>query len=246
MFLFGIILVGAAAAPLMIATVRTNWMATGAGLLYYFVYLRIGKRWVKTILLLAMLAGVGVYAYKGDTATQDQSAAMSAQLASKDKDLGRVMITNRTRALANPLQEYSVQKRLEIWTTIFYYSLRYPFGQGQGSTGYAHSYYFLLLGEVGYPGLLLFLAILFLAFHRGGLVIAQSRDPGEAELARLMLTMVFMISLLNVTGSHMHTNPGDIFFWFSVGTLARMHRQLDGSEHAISAENEMESREPHG
>lgn len=230
MILFGLMLAGAAAAPLLMATVRTNWLATAAGLFFFFVFLRLRRGWTKAAVLCMMLVGVGFMAFNGDSASEAQSVSLSSQMSgAKDRSLSQIMIANRTRALANPLQEYSVQKRLQIWGNIWYYALRHPLGRGQGTTGYAHSYYFQVLGEIGFPGLVVFLLIVGMTFHRGFRVIARSPDPETVELTRLLLSIVFALSVLNLTGTHLHTSPGDIFFWFSLGAISRFHRQLDGA-----------------
>ena len=82
------------------------------------------------------------------------------------------MISNRTSALTNPLEEYSLQKRIDTWDMIIVDTwYKYPLGSGLGSVGYAHSLYFQLLGEAGYPGLGLYLIILFLICRRAIILI---------------------------------------------------------------------------
>jgi hypothetical protein len=225
---FGMLLIASALWPLLIATVRTNWLATLAALAFYLGYLRIRKGWVKWCVLLLMIAGAaGIALRDGGDSGQAQAAAMSNKLNRKDRSLSEIMIRNRTSALANPLQEYSVQKRIQTWVYIWNQTLKFPFGVGQGTTGYAHSLYFQVLGETGFPGLLLFLSILLLSFRQGFRIIARSRDPAVAELARYMLTLLVLISILNLTGTHLHTPPGDLFFWFCVGCIHRFHRQME-------------------
>jgi hypothetical protein len=221
----GLLLAAAAIWPLLIATVRTNWLAAAAGLAFYLGYLRIRKGWAKGAALAAgMILVVGVLFRSGDGASEYQSAALQSQLSAGNRSVSDIMIRNRTQALANPLKEYSMQKRLQTWSYIWNRAVHQPFGHGTGTTGYAHSFYFQLLGEAGFPGLLLFLAILFLSFRRGFRLIASARDPAVAELARYLVTLVFILSILNLTGTHLHTPPGDIFFWFALGCIHRFHR----------------------
>lgn len=223
--LLGTILCLAAIGPLMIATVRTNWLAVGAGLLFYLFFLRIKKRWVKISLMALMLTGIVIYSGKGGGETGGTKSISVKEIGLSKKSLTDIMIKNRTAALANPLQEYSVQKRMATWLSIFYDSKSHPFGKGQGSTGYAHSYYFQVLGEIGYPGVCLFLVLLFVGFYRAFTVIAKCPDPNIQELTRLLTTIIFMLSILNLTGTHLHTPPGDIFFWFSMGCISRFYTQ---------------------
>ena len=226
---FGIMLIGTCIAPLLIASVRTNWLAAAAGIFFYLIFLRLKNKWTKIALIAFMAAGIVGSAVKGGSGESggsfQRNAALSARLNSKGPNLTESMIKNRTAALANPLQEYSVQKRMETWMGIIYTSFFFPFGKGQGTTGYAHSYYFLVLGEIGYPGLLCFLAILIMAFYRGLSVIGRTKNEEMRELCRLLVTIVFLLTILNLTGTHLHTPPGDVFFWFSLGCISRFYRE---------------------
>jgi hypothetical protein len=226
---FGALMAAASVAPIMIATVRTNWLAVAAGVLFYCVFLRIRKTRLQWALIAFMILGIGAYTAKGGGGGggggSGRDASIAAQMNRKTPNLTETMIMNRTSALANPLQEYSVQKRLETWAGIIITSFYIPFGKGQGTTGYAHSYYFLVLGEIGYPGFLCFLAILGVGFYRGMKVIANSKDEDTVELMKMMVTLVFMLSFLNLTGTHLHTPPGDIFFWFTMGAISRFYRR---------------------
>jgi hypothetical protein len=239
---FGLLLMGTSIAPLLIASVRTNWLAAVAGIFFYLVFLRLRNKWTKIAVVTVMVGGLAGYSAKGSGGggggggNFQQNAALSIRLNAKGPNLTESMIKNRTAALANPLQEYSVQKRMETWAGIIYMSQHFPFGKGQSTTGYAHSYYFLVLGEIGYPGLICFLAIVIVGIYRGMKVISMAKDKDKdlAEFARLLLTIVFMITVLNLTGTHLHTPPGDIFYWFSMGCLSRFYRQLRDEARAES------------
>jgi hypothetical protein len=226
---FGLIMTASSIAPIMIATVRTNWLAVAVGVLFYCVFLRIRNTRLQWGLIVVMMLGIGFYSAKGGGSGggggSSQDMAFASRMNRKAPNLTETMIMNRTSALTNPLQEYSVQKRLETWAGIIITSFYIPFGKGQGTTGYAHSYYFLVLGEIGYPGFLCFLAIVWVGFYRGMKVIANSRNKDEAELMKFMITLVFVLSVLNLTGTHLHTPPGDIFFWFTMGAISRFYKR---------------------
>ncbi|MDB5047661.1 MAG: hypothetical protein JWO30_732 [Fibrobacteres bacterium] len=248
---FGILLTLSSIAPIMIATVRTNWLAVAAGIFFYGTFLRLKKTWLQWTLIALMAAGIGGLSAKGgggNGGSMAQNAVISAKLNKKNPNLTETMITNRTAALANPLQEYSVQKRMETWLGIIYTSLYFPLGKGQGTTGYAHSYYFLVLGEIGYPGFICFLAIVFVGFYRGMKVISNSKDKDKVELVRMLITLIFMLTVLNLTGTHLHTPPGDIFFWFSMGCISRFYREWREEEAlekaALAAQATLEAGAP--
>lgn len=233
--LLGAIICLAAIWPLLIATVRTNWLAVAAGLVFYLFLLRIKKRWVKVSLMTVIVAGIFIYSSKSNGEGGVSKAVAVTEQGLNKKSLAQIMIKNRTSALANPLQEYSVQKRMGTWVSIFYDSKTHPFGKGQGTAGYAHSYYFQVLGEIGYPGVLLFLIILVVGFYRAFYVIANCHDPNIQEFTRMLLTVIFMLSILNLTGTHLHTPPGDIFFWFSLGCISRFFSQTVLEEKAMKS-----------
>lgn len=220
--LWGFFLVCLSIMPLLIATVRTSWVGAAAGLFFFCFYLRIDRAWIKGLILSTALIGLIGVLGRSDHQSDSQNAALSAKISGSS--LTDVMIRKRTAALANPLQEYSVRKRMQIWTEIWYYALQKPLGRGQGTQGYAHSYYFQVLGEIGFPGIFAFLGILVFAFIRGFQVLRLKPARDELELARLFLSILFMFSILNLTGTHLHTNPGDLYFWFSVGGLAQLYR----------------------
>ena len=224
MMIFGIMSIAAAIPPILIATVRTNWLAVGAGLFFYLFYVRLEKVWLKIAIMVIMSLGMIGYSAKGGNEGSGAKYASAVPQKITKQNLTQIMITNRTAALANPLQEYSVQKRMSTWIEIYGLSFIRPFGKGQGTTGYAHSYYFQVLGEIGYPGVILFLLILTVGYYRGFKVLSLSKDDEVKELTRALLTLIFMITVLNLTGTHLHTPPGDIFFWFTLGAISRFYR----------------------
>ena len=221
--IWGAILIAGSIFPLLIATVRTSWVGVTVAIFFYVFFLRIKHQWIRVAFLLAMVIGCFGFVTKSDSHADGQNAALSAQMGGS-RSLTSVMIRNRTAALANPMQEYSIQKRMQIWQEIWYFALRYPLGRGQGTHGYAHSYYFQILGEIGFPGILAFLGILFLGFKRGFQILRLSPNHEEGELTRFFMSLIFMFAILNLTGTHLHTNPGDIWFWFSLGALSQIYR----------------------
>ncbi len=168
-----------------------------------------------------------------ETGDDTESRQLNTHMQNDEKGLHDIMVRERVQAIANPLEEYSILKRLEIWRVIAMNSFKYPLGRGQGTSGYAHSYYFQTLSESGFPGLFLYLAILVFAFQRGLYVIRKATAPLAVLQAKLFLSLVFAFSVLNLTGTHLHSNPGDIYFWFSIGALAFLYQQCRREEMPI-------------
>jgi hypothetical protein len=222
--IIGIAVAGLAVVPLLLATVRTSWAAAIAGIGFYYFFIRLKKPWLRWSTLLILVTSMTLFLARSDSGTDHQNATLSRHLQGSQTKT-EILITQRTAALANPLQEYSVQKRISIWAEILFFSIKYPFGRGQGTHGYAHSYYLQVLGEAGYPGILLFLTLLVMGFKCGFRILDGRYTSSEITLARIYLTWIFVFSILNLTGTHLHTHPGDIFYWLSLGGLAQISRR---------------------
>ncbi len=221
----GLLAIVSAIPPILIATVRTNWFASIAGLGFYFGYLRIKQKWLKIAGLLLIICFSIFYSSKTDTKIDSDNARLSGQSKHEKRSLSDIMIKNRTQALTNPLQEYSLQKRMEIWTDIWNGSFVQPLGKGMGTSGYAHSYYFQLLGEAGFPGIALYLTILIILFRRCFIILKNNLDKNDLEMTRFFLTILFTFSILNITGTHLCSNPADILFWFSGGAISYLFKK---------------------
>src|SRR5690606_21934098 len=97
LFLFGALIAVAAVPPLLIATVRTNWMALLAGIFFYAVFLRLNHKWVKFGVVAAMVAGLAAYALKEDAPSEGSvthTAVLAAQSGKNERGLTDVMIKN--------------------------------------------------------------------------------------------------------------------------------------------------------
>ena len=109
----------------------------------------------------------------------------------------------------------SFQGRVNAWHVAFWYATEhFPFGAGfyapqiksifnhylpDADPHAAHSIYFQILGEQGYVGLAIYLAILLLALRNAGIVLRQTRDrPGLrwaydlADMSRVALIAFYI------------------------------------------------------
>jgi O-antigen ligase len=98
-----------------------------------------------------------------------------------------------------------------------------PLGWGLGKFD-AHSYYFTVLFETGYPGLMLLLLILVLIFKVGYSLYLEEENRDKRVVARAIVTLLVTICVLNSTGPHTSSHPADIYFWGSAGLLFVLHR----------------------
>ncbi len=122
----------------------------------------------------------------------------------------------------------SFQGRLNAWQVAFMYANdHFPFGAGfNGATlvstfekympgvdaHAAHSIYFQILGDHGYIGLALYLAILLLGLRNAGTVIRQTRDTPALHWARDLAEMI-RVSLISfyVGGAALSMAYSDVY-----------------------------------
>jgi hypothetical protein len=143
-----------------------------------------------------------------------------------------LLVTERTNALSNPFQEYSMVSRMALWKFIVSSSFDLQlgfFGRGLGVIS-ADSLYMTYLANFGYPGLFLVVAIIIIFIRNGFLVIDNSKNEFVQIMAKAVVTMNIVFAIINITGSHIHTFPGDTYFWFWNGVLMGMWSRLDKQE----------------
>jgi hypothetical protein len=141
----------------------------------------------------------------------------------------KLLIKDRVNAVKNPLEEHSMQSRLVIWGWILQDIWKIPdgiLGRGLGTVD-AHSYYLSILADTGIPGFVLFLIILIPVFRAGIRLHDRCEDPDRKLLIRLLLTILFLFSAGNLTGTHINNSPGNIYFWFACAILMRMRYLTD-------------------
>ncbi|MBF0432059.1 MAG: hypothetical protein HQK83_12315 [Fibrobacteria bacterium] len=221
--IFGMILMAATAVPLLYASVRTNWICAILSIWIFYIFIKRLSFKITLINLAVIPLALFFLLNYGEFNSSNQS---NTTRPTKGQDITEVMITNRTRALTNPFDEYSFQKRLDTWIYIIYeIYYTYPLGKGLGVSGYAHSFYIQVLGDTGYIGALLFLIILITIIVRGIIIVRHEQDQEKKNLAAMCTTIVIIVSILNITGTHLNSHPSDIFFWFCAGCIGFLYQE---------------------
>jgi O-antigen ligase len=221
---------------LLLTSVRTNWMGLIAGIVFWFIIARRSSLRLKAVMIAAVLA----FSFFGNMAAdtfftpKEDGQAIPAVAAPKAaqgaKGITDVFVKERMSTMTSPFQEHSMISRFEMWKTIIQHSLLWlpqgPFGWGMGSFD-AHSYYFSILSDTGYPGLFLLLFLLFRIFMIGFKVYGGEEDDNRRVLVRGIIVILFLISFMNLTGLHVGSHPADIYYWFFAGLLM-IFRRLKG------------------
>ncbi|MFH1761208.1 MAG: hypothetical protein ABIA63_08905, partial [bacterium] len=214
---------------ILITSVRSNWFGFGAGLAFWFVFLRFksprGRLFAFIfICLVAVITNFTVDYFMERNQKLKQFSIVRLQQNTgnqEQKDLADIMIRSRATALHDPLGEYSMQHRLKLWGLV----LRESVTRFQGILGFgmgtfdAHSYYFSILRCIGYPGLLLFLWLLYRTLKVGLQRFDSSEEFDDINIFRYLLTIIVLICVINLTGVHLSYHPADIYFWFFLGAL---------------------------
>lgn len=180
----------------VLAFSRAAWISLlGAMLFYFLIRLRI-RLWV-LIAGMAVLS-VTVYTYR---------AALVDQLRRNEAVSNKGSLVEHVQSVTNVQTDASNMERINRWNAALRMTADRPvsgFGPGtyqfvygsyqvrpdmttistfSGNRGNAHSEYFTALSETGYPGLLLFLTIMFTVIGYGLRVIYRTHDRTQRNLA---------------------------------------------------------------
>jgi hypothetical protein len=206
--------------------VRSNWIGAATVFFFWFLFLKV-KTARNRVVLLIVMAGL-FYGYQilddlylSPTSETIQSASMPQNA---DQTYVDLLVTSRASAVTNPLQEYSMLSRMTLWKFLFTssFSLEHGLlGRGLGTLN-ADSLYFTYLAEFGYPGLFFILFIIFVFIKQGFTMLSTVKDKRALVLTKGILVMDLVLAVMNATGSHIHSFPGDMYFWFFNGVLMNM------------------------
>lgn len=142
------------------------------------------------------------------------------------------LVTDRALSLSSSTQSHSYNYRIGLWTGIVRNSLNYPFGFGLGvgaggkvggsgqlqSFAYSESQVFSVLAELGWAGLLSFLALC-----GGGLLYTlkihdQSQNESDKRLLRFSFGVQVGLFIVGISGGPvLYTLPGAPCYWAAVG-----------------------------
>jgi hypothetical protein len=215
----------------LITSVRSSWIGALSVFFFWFVFVKVNNFGTRIVIIAAAVGVFFTYQLMDDMVTTGVGIKGVTGLvsgASTNQSYMELLVTTRTSAITNPFEEHSLLSRIALWSFIFDSSLdleRGLLGRGLGSLN-ADSLYMTYLAEFGYPGML-FIIFLVLAFIVRGLKSLETlSDPRVIILTKGIVVMNMALALMNITGSHIHSFPGDMYFWFFNGVLMNVH-QID-------------------
>jgi cell division protein FtsW (lipid II flippase) len=205
----------------LITSVRSNWVGIIVSLFLWLFFAFLKNRHFKVLFLIITIVGFSISQFI-DFDSNPLSPVNSLIQSPQNERHIELLITDRADAITNPFEEHSLLSRLNLWKFIFDLSLD-PFmgllGRGIGTLN-ADSIYFTYLAELGYPGFF-FIIILTIIFILRGLSLAERSTGNIRSLAQSITIMNITFAIINITGTHIHSFPGDAFFWFFNGIIMK-------------------------
>lgn len=207
----------------LITSVRSNWLGiiVSLTLWVFFVFLKNKQIRIAVLVSIVLLYASSQIFDFGGNGSQSSPANFITQKAFNQKQID-MLITNRADAITNPFEEHSLLSRFNLWKFIFDLSFD-PYmglvGRGIGTLN-ADSLYFTYLAELGYPGFFFIIGLIIIFITRG-LSLAERTSGKVRALAQGVTIMNITFAVINLTGTHIHSFPGDAFFWFFNGIVIR-------------------------
>lgn len=152
----------------------------------------------------------------------------------------------RIQSAFKPGEDASVQVRLDNQALIQPYIQRHPFGAGMGSTGvwgkrftpnswlssFAHDSGFVRIAvEMGWIGLILYMALLFKILQTGIYYYLRVRNPKIKVLYLGLTTLLFILTVASYPQEAIVLLPTSIIFYICLAALVRL-KDFDDIEEA--------------
>jgi hypothetical protein len=212
---------------ILITSVRSNWIGAIAILFFWFVAFQIKRAHHRTATVIIVVLFLLACQFAADSLKNDTNMNSFKDIVGDKfgkQEYVNLMVTSRAKAIINPFEEHSLVSRVALWKYMFTLSANPEMallGRGLGTLN-ADSLYVTYLSEFGYPGLI-FICGIFLAFIFNGLKkMNKLSDPAATILVNGIVCMDISLALMNLTGTHIHSFPGDVYFWFWNGVLVNL------------------------
>ena len=215
---------------LLITSVRSNWIGALV-ILFLWIFLssinNLRLRFGFILFLAALFISLQfVESYLNDkNEIQNISTVVSGKTNNEYFDL---LVKQRAGALSNPFDEHSLLSRLALWKFLLTSSfdpILAVWGRGLGVLS-ADSLYFTYLAEFGYPGMIFIIVLSIVLIMKGFYVLDNSKDSSVIAIAKGVTIMNVAFGIINITGTHIHGFPGDVYFWFWNGVLIHFYNVL--------------------
>jgi hypothetical protein len=205
----------------LITSVRSNWIGLIVSIFLWLLFVFLKNKHLRIIFLLSTIFvfSLSQFIDFNNGPLSSVGPLITNSLSGKHLD---ILVTERANAITNPFEEHSLLSRINTWKFIIDMSFE-PYmgivGRGIGSFN-ADSIYFTYLAELGYPGFFFIIGLTILLIIRG-FSLAERSSGNVRSLAQGITIMNITFAIINLTGTHIHSFPGDAFFWFFNGILVK-------------------------
>lgn len=229
---------------LLITSVRSNWIGAIV-IIFLWIFITRFNNWRLRLGLVFFLFLFFILFQFIESYVNDKNELQSISTVVNGKsnlEYFDLLVKQRVGALSKPFDEYSLLSRVALWKYLLA-STSDPvmalLGRGLGVLS-ADSLYFTYLAEFGYPGMFFIVIISILLIVKGFYVLDNSTDPSVIAIATGITIMNIAFGIVNLTGTHIHGFPGDVYFWFWNGVLVYYasilkNRHLEVNENTIDA-----------
>lgn len=211
---------------ILITSVRSSWIGVVIVFALWIIIfmLKNSKYRLLAIVVFSVLFAVlhSVDLYLDDSL---KNGAFVAFLGSKlNPQYLDLMVTNRMGGIANPFAEHSLMSRFALWRYLIILCadpVMALLGRGVGALN-SDSLYFTYLAEFGFPGMIFIILLYFYYIKKGFSLFKKTENQDETAIIKGITIMNIAFAVMNLTGTHIHSFPGDAFFWFWNGVLIRI------------------------
>jgi len=219
---------------LLITSVRSNWIGAIV-ILFLWIFLTRLNNWhlrIGVILFLA-LSFISLQLIESYFNNKDEIQNISSIINRKsNNEYFDLLVKQRAGALSNPFNEHSFLSRVTLWKFLLTSSsdpILAIWGRGLGVLS-ADSLYFTYLAEFGYPGMAFIIILSIILIVKGFYVLDNSKNPSVIAIAGGVTILNIALGIINITGTHIHGFPGDVYFWFWNGVMVHFYDVLKNSQ----------------
>lgn len=221
----GLMIIGLLVSAILVTSVRSNWIGVALTFFFWYIFLSVKGTRARIGILTALVISFFLFNSVSDFFDKNVASVVQTPVQSSSGQSSiDMLVTQRAGAISNPFEEHSFLSRVNLWTYLVVLSkdpVLAIMGRGIGTLN-ADSLYFTYLAELGYPGMIFIIWLIVAFISKGIKAIDATTDLENKILLRGIVVMNLVFAMISITGTHIHTYPGDAYFWFWNGVLVKL------------------------
>lgn len=210
----------------LLTSVRSNWIGIILSVILFITVVNVTS--IKKRILTLVTLGLAFFVINTFSAFVNENFSFTDVLSVIGNKLNiqyaDMLITDRTSAILDPFKEHSMLSRIALWKQLIELSvdpILAVFGRGLGALQ-SDSVYFTYLAEFGYPGMFFIITFQIICIVTGMRFLNKYELNKTSSLIRAVTIMNFVFLIINITGNHINSFPGDIYYWFWNGVMFKL------------------------